>query len=140
MDNIETPMLNHLAFYCLKLEAKCLVPASTVQHILDEIADLQKLNAEFTLYSLSQKLKSVGISTEIAQSLLCCVEIEPLRMLLKTNGILHSDPLHKTFHRNALNFVLPIAISIGNNTDEGTKISLCSNKRQFASTVSRFSH
>src|SRR6218665_2484579 len=121
MLNVESPMLNKLALSFLKLEAKCLVPESTVQLVLDELADLHQLNAEFTSDSLSQKLKSVGIPNEIAQSLLRCVESEPLSMLLRRNGPLHSDHLHKTLYRKTLNFVPPIAISLGNNAGKEQK-------------------
>src|SRR6218665_2910928 len=121
MGNVESPMLNKLALFFLKLEAKCLVPAATIQLVLDELADLHQLNAEFTSDSLSQKLKAVGVSNEIAQSILRCVESQPLSMLLRRNGQLHSDHLRKTLYRKALNFVPPIAISLGNNAGKEQK-------------------
>lgn len=103
-----------LALFYLKLQAKKLVPISTVQLINEEIKKINDSHIELLSEDLNLKLKSYSLSN---------LEIEKIISEMKSNDVLskcsseflRSDYARKAFYKQHFNYVAPVDIYLGKN-------------------------
>jgi hypothetical protein len=97
-------LLRSLAMFCLKLQAKFLLPASTIQSIVDEMETFQTLGFSVALQGLYEKLVSMNIPDPIAKDI--------VRDITKNNpfktcaaGELCTHQTRQTFYKKFFKFV-----------------------------------
>jgi hypothetical protein len=64
------PFKRNLAHFYLKLQSKLLLPASTLQFIVEKIMSFHAMNQDYLFSQAKQQLISVGFSAESAGSVL----------------------------------------------------------------------
>ena len=121
----------NIAIFLIKLQAKYLIPESSVQAIVEEMYFLNQVGYEHTCYKIIQKLSEAGaidlgneqvknVANELFQNvsqLGCC--LAPLQDSVKFSsqecGKLRSEYLRKKYFKNNLKYVSPEGIYGGKN-------------------------
>lgn len=101
-----------LALCYLKMQAKYILPASTIQNIIDDFQDMHSIGQIYSSNMLLTKLQHNNISTDRAQE----ISDELLRADLFRScnmGTLRSDRTRKTYFKSNFNYVAPIEIYLG---------------------------
>jgi hypothetical protein len=111
----ESQYIDNLALFYLKLQAKFLLPGSTIQSIVDEIQNIHDLDQTLQYKRLSQKLSVFGISdvdvTEIVDDLR---NNNLFRKCMK--GELRSHQTRQTFFKKRFKYVAPKQIYLGRDS------------------------
>lgn len=111
----------NLALFYLGLQAKYLVPASTVTEIANEMKTLQDIQHECTMSTLSRELEQYGVTTE---TLMClgkkAYEQGPIQKALNENGPLTTHHRRLQYYKTHFNYVQPVEVILGYN-DIGQK-------------------
>ena len=105
----------NMALFFLGLQAKYLVPASTVSKIASEMRMLQELQHEFTMDLFSRGLQEYGVPDEALHNLGQHVyEQSPMQNTLHTNnGSLTTHHRRLQYYRKELSLVEPVQINLG---------------------------
>lgn len=102
----EKSFLEAMALFYLKLQAKLLLPASTIQEIISELHDLHLMSRDQCFFKLKEKLSVFHLDDGVSSSI-----IEELRASdLWTachGGPLRTDQTRKTFFKSQFNFIYP---------------------------------
>lgn len=111
----------NLALFYLGLQAKYLVPASTITEIANEMRTLQDIQQEYTVNVLSQELEQYGVP---AATLKCMgnnvYEKSPMHEALNANGLLSTHHRRLQYYKTHYNYVQPVEIRLGYN-EKGEK-------------------
>lgn len=105
----------NIGLFCLLLEAKYLVPNSTIQLIIQEMSQIYHIeNSSFNVIFFN-KLKELHLSDEqIEQILKSAKESSTLMLVLnQTSGIYRSRFVRDKYFKENLKFVKPIQIYLG---------------------------
>lgn len=97
----ESLFLQNLSLFYLKLQAKLLLPATTIQTIIEEFQNVHDIGLTHLLKKLSDKLTVLGIPEATIKNIIDEIKKEDL---LKTfNSVLNTDQKRKTaFKKNLL--------------------------------------
>lgn len=110
LDNFSKDM----GLFYLKLQAKKLVPISTIQLINDEIQKINDSHIEILSENLKSKLKSHNIPNSDIDKIID--DIKNNDIFSKCNSeILRSDYTRKAFYKQHFNYVAPIDVYLGKN-------------------------
>ena len=118
----EAAYLNNLARFYLKLQSKQLLPASTIQNIIEGYQEVHDLGQLHLFSHISEKLKGHGISEDDTNDLLSDLKKHDL-LTACNKGVLRTDQTRKTFFKSEFRYVDPIPIYLGEN--EKGKESFC---------------
>lgn len=111
----------NLALFFLGLQAKYIVPASTVTEIASEMRTLQDIQHEFTVKRLISDLQEHGVPQNVLQEFgKKLYDDSPLQRALASGGTLATHHRRIQFYRNNFNLVEPLQITLGHN-DQGVK-------------------
>lgn len=120
-DNIQDAYTTNLALFLLRLQAKCLVPASTITGIANEMKTLQDIQQEYTMDVLSQQLEQYGVPAETFRCLKQTVyKQSPMYETLNENGSLSTHHRRLQYYKAHYNYVDPMEVKLGYN-DNGQK-------------------
>ncbi|XP_054724735.1 uncharacterized protein LOC129235069 [Uloborus diversus] len=103
-----------LALFYLKLQAKKLVPVSTIQLINQEIQKINEYHIDLLLENLRLSLNSCSVSNFDIDKIIC--EMKENDVFSKCNSeLLRSDYARKSFYKQHFNYVAPVDIYLGRN-------------------------
>lgn len=105
----ETQFLKNLALFYLKMQAKLLIPATTIQTILEEYQEVHNAGMEYLMPKLREKITTLNLpNTEINQLLNDVFKDDIFKQCHE--GPLRSDQTRKTFFKKTFNYVEPTQI------------------------------
>lgn len=114
-ENIDDSLfLRNLALFYLKLQAKLLLPASTIQTIIEDLQSIHDISQSQLLFKLNEKLHVLGISDEAMRTLIDDLKTEDLFRTHNTHT-LKTDQRRKTVFKKQFNHVEPVPICMGQN-------------------------
>ena len=96
----------NLALFYLKLQAKLLIPASTVQLIADEFTNIHELNQEYLLAKTKIKLMAAGLACENVDSVLYEMKCSDL-LVAYNRGEFRNDYMRKKYYKQQLHYIQP---------------------------------
>lgn len=102
----QTAFLNSLALFYLKMQAKLLIPASTVQNIIEEYQEVHNSGTRCLMSKLREKLFQLNLlDSDVNEILSDIAETD----LFKTchDGPLRSDQTRKQFFKKTFSYVEP---------------------------------
>lgn len=109
-DNSLHLYLHNLAQFYLKLESELLLPASTIQTIVSELAKMQQEAHSINKKKLYQKLIEENIAPERANQILD--EVLSNDPIVKSNATLSSNYRRKKFYKEEFDYVNPETVSV----------------------------
>ena len=110
----EGEFVRHLALFYLKLQAKLLLPSSTIQTIIEHYQEIHDINQSHLLSKLNEKLTSLGLSEADINTVIDTLRNEDLHRASNTHT-LKTDHKRKTFFKSNFNYVEPLSIYFGQN-------------------------
>lgn len=115
----ETLFLQNLTLLYLKLQAKLLLPASTIQTIIEDFQNAHEIGLSHSLNILSQKLKVHGIPEATISNIIDEMNRGDL-LKLYNRGVLSTDVKRKGALKKSFNYVEPLPLFLGND-ENGTE-------------------
>lgn len=114
-ENIEDALfLRNLSLFYLKLQAKLLLPSSTIQTIIEDLQSVHDISQSQLLFKLNEKLCMLGIPEDAIKTVINDLKAEDLFRTHNTNT-LKTDQRRKTVFKNQFNYVEPVPICLGQN-------------------------
>ena len=100
--------LEQLALFYLKIQTKYLIPATTVQNIIEEMNVIHELEQENRFEKISVKLKDLGIKDEIITSVQKEISDSNLftSCVSEPKGPLRTEATRKSFYKKKKNFCM----------------------------------
>ena len=115
-ENFQEQYTENLALFYLKLQAKCLLPSSIIQTVISEFQTVHDLERDFTSQRLQQKLVELDVTENQKQAIL--EEFNSKDLLKSCNSsLLRTDYTRKAFFKKKINYVPPVPIYLGKNTN-----------------------
>jgi len=111
----KTQLLDNLALFYLRLQSKYLLPATTIQIIVDEMQTVHDLDQALTFRHLAEKLISLGISHSETSTLLADLRSSDV-FRHYNQGVLRSHHTRQTFYKNRFKHVQPVPNHLGQDT------------------------
>lgn len=109
----EDLFLKNLSLFCLKLQAKLLLPATVIQTIIEEVQEVHDV-AQLHLFSkLKEKLSGLGVPDMTITNVI--EELTKDDILKKGNNILRTDQRRKSVFKNSFSYVEPLPLYLGTN-------------------------
>ena len=103
-----------LAQFFLGLQAKYLVPASTITEIANEMKTLNAIQQEYTMDVLARELEQYGVPTATFRCLgNGAYEQSPIHKALNENGPLTTHHRRLQYYKAHYNYVQPLEVSLG---------------------------
>jgi len=81
----EGEFVRHLALFYLKLQAKLLLPSSTIQTIIEHYQEIHDINQSHLLSKLNEKLTSLGLSEADINTVIDTLKNEDLHRASNTH-------------------------------------------------------
>ena len=110
----ETLFLQNLTLLYLKLQAKLLLPASTLQTIIEDFQNAHEIGLSHVLNILSEKLKVLGIPEATISNTIDELSRGDL-LKLYNRGVLSTDYKRKGAFKESFNYVEPVPVFLGND-------------------------
>jgi hypothetical protein len=111
-----------IALFYLKLQAKFLLPATTIQSIINEFQTVHEIGQKHVVGLLKKKLLALDVSADVVDQVLG--EFNRIDILKQCNeGILRSDASRKSFYKSNFCYVEPVELYLGQ--DEAGKHRYC---------------
>ena len=107
--------LHSLALFYLKLQAKTLLPASTIQDIIDEFQQIHSVGQSNLCSKLQERLLSLNVSEPVVEQIIKEVVTEDL--LHACNSVLKTDQTRRTFFKSHVNYVEPQELYLGEDVN-----------------------
>ena len=110
-------LIDNIAMFLLKLQCKCLIPASTIDLISSELHSLHTLSLDNITSLVKIKLEVAGMHPDIVDRLLSSLHQEDAFHLAFNgeNGLLRSQHKRNSFYVNSLRYVAPQQYFVGHN-------------------------
>ncbi len=108
----QSQFFNNLALFYLKMRAKMLLPATTIQSIIEEFQELHNTGMKFVLSKVHEKLTILNLQdSEISQIL---EDVSKEDLFKKCHeGPMKSDHTRKSFFKKSFNYVESTKIYLG---------------------------
>ncbi|KAF3708595.1 hypothetical protein EXN66_Car001769 [Channa argus] len=113
----ETLFLENLALLYLKLQGKLLLPASTIQTVIEDFQNAHEISLLHSLKILSEKLKDLGIQEPTISSIIDEINSGDLLKMYNRN-VLSTDQKRKSVFKNTFNYVEPLLLGSDENDKE----------------------
>lgn len=110
----ESQFFKNVALFYLKLQAKCLLPSSVIQTIIEDFQEIHDISQSHLLFKLKEKLITLGISEADTNNVTEVMKTENLFRTCNTQP-LKTDQKRKTVFKNSFNYVEPVQICLGQN-------------------------
>ena len=108
----EESYLRTISLFYLKLQAKLLLPASTIQQIIEEFQEIHDIGLSHLFGKLQDKLAIYNIPESDVKNLLTELSREDL-LHACNSGVLRSDQTRKTFFKTQFHYVEPVQMYLG---------------------------
>lgn len=106
--------IKHASLFYLKLQAKLLLPSSTIQTIIEHDQERHDINQSHLTYKLQEKLNSLGLSEADVKTVIHTLKTGDLPSAYNTNT-LKMDHKRKAFFKSSFSYVEPVSIGLGQN-------------------------
>lgn len=110
----ESQFFENLALFYLKLQAKCLLPSSVSQTIIEDFQEIHDISQSHLLFKLKERLITLGISEADTNNVIEVMKTEDLFRTCNTQP-LKTNQKRKTVFKNSFNYVEPVQICLGQN-------------------------
>ena len=104
--------LRSVALLYLKLQAKFLLPSSTIQNIIEEYQEISGIGRAHLFSKLQENLADLNIPESDVQNLIKELSKQDLLSTFNT-GVLRSDQSRTTFFQREFDYVEPVEIYLG---------------------------
>jgi hypothetical protein len=101
-----------LALVLLKLQTKLLIPASTVQLIVDEFAVVHAINKEYVITKTTEQLNSLGIPDQTVSTVVQDMKENDLLSFCSA-GDLRNEYMRNKFFKQEFHYVEPTSYLLG---------------------------
>ena len=108
----QSQFLHNLALFYLKMQAKMLIPASTIQTIIEEFQEVHNSGIKLTLGKVHEKLTMMNLQDNEISQILDEVSKEDIFKVCH-EGPLRSDKTRKHFFKETFSYVEPTPIYLG---------------------------
>lgn len=111
-ENDSQAYLRNMSLFYLKLQGQLLIPASTIQTIVEGMQTVHELGQAYTLGKVSSLLKDMSLSDEVVTKICDCIKESDLF------SACHQGQLRTTYSRNqtfskVLNYTAPKKVALG---------------------------
>ncbi|XP_070406925.1 uncharacterized protein [Nothobranchius furzeri] len=113
----ENLFFQNLTLFYLKMQSKLLLPATTIQTIIDGFQSAHELGLSNSLNILNEKLKELGIPQATISSIIEEMNREDLLSLYNRER-LNTDAKRKAAFKESFNYVHPVPLLLGNDDDD----------------------
>lgn len=110
-ETLQEQYVRSLALFLIKLQSKHLLPAATVQQIVDEIALLHDLGKEYMIGQIKFVLGQYDVATNNIEKI--AEELLHLSAHSHANSILHTDHLRKKYFQQHFSYITPESVYLG---------------------------
>ncbi|CAK6974710.1 hypothetical protein PFLUV_G00052250 [Scomber scombrus] len=110
----ESQFFKNVALFYLKLQAKCLLPSSVIQTIIEDFQEIHDISQSHLLFKLKERLITLGISEADTNNVIEVMKNEDLFRTCNTQP-LKTNQKRKTVFKNSFNYVEPAQICLGQN-------------------------
>lgn len=107
--------LTNLALFYLRMQAKMLLPATTIQCLIEEFQEVHDSNVENMFHSLRDELMKLNISVTDINNIIGNLNKTNL-LRLYNEGVFRSDATRKTYFKNNFNYVPPKQVYLGKDS------------------------
>ena len=104
--------LTNLALFYLRMQAKMLLPASTISTLIEEFQEVCTNAVAQMFVKLRQELTELGIPLEKISNIIDGLSKENL-LAMYNEGLFRSDATRKTYFKKNFNYVEPIPVRLG---------------------------
>ncbi len=108
----ESLFLRNVTLFYLKLQAKLLLPESTIQGIVEEFQNIHDIGQSYFLSKLKEKLALLELSEERINDVIDQLSREDL-LTACNSGVLSTAQRRKTVFKQDLHYVEPVPILLG---------------------------
>ena len=115
--DFDDQFVNNVALLYLKLQGKYLLPNSTIQVIVDEMANIHNLNFEAMKSHLNKNLVELDLPQNVVANIVNDLRAKDLFSQVHDarSGVLRSQHTRFKFFKERFNFVSPVQINLGRN-------------------------
>lgn len=110
----QSQFLSNLALFYLKMQAKMLLPASTIQTIIEEFQEVHSSGMKCVLSKLHEKLSTLKLQDSEISEIIDEVSQEDLFKACN-EGALRSDKTRKSYFKKTFSYVEPTQIYLGSD-------------------------
>ncbi|KAL7389823.1 hypothetical protein ABVT39_010312 [Epinephelus coioides] len=111
-DKDRDPFLTNLALFYLRMQAKMLLPVSTISTLIEEFQEVCT-NAMSQMFSrLREELSKLEIPDEKVSSIIDGLSKENL-LKMYNEGVFRSDSTRKTYFKRNFSYVEPVKVRLG---------------------------
>lgn len=103
--------LNNLALFYLRMQAKMLLPATTIQTIIEEFQEVNNNGITHVLSKVHEQLTMLNIEDSVKRKVIDDLSKENLMKIC--NDVFRSDKTRKNFFLNNFNYVVPTKVYLG---------------------------
>lgn len=103
--------LQNVAEFYLKLESELMIPASTIQHIVTQVENIQGQGVHKLKHAVRQKLLAENVSEDITARII--KEIDDQNIFANIFNTFKTNYRRKKFYKRNMNFVEPQEVEIG---------------------------
>lgn len=115
-DQVKDNFTESLAQFYLGLQAKYLVPASTITEIANEMRTISDIQQEYTVDALACELGQYGVPKETVTSLGNSIyEQSPMHKALHEKGHLTTQHKRLKYYKSHYDYVEPVEVFLGRN-------------------------
>ena len=104
--------LTNLALFYLRMQAKMLLPATTISALIEEFQAINSNGMAHILTIISQELEKLGIPRDRINEILDGLSKENL-LKMHNEGVFRSDQTRKTFFKSNFSYVEPTQVYLG---------------------------
>lgn len=108
----QSQFLNNLALFYLKMQAKMLLPATTIQTIIEEFQEMHNSGMKYVLSKVHEKLTKLNLQDSEISQILEDVSKEDLFKECH-EGPMKSNQTRKSFFKKSFNYVEPTKVYLG---------------------------
>jgi len=112
-DEVDTDgFMNNLAMFYLRMQAKMLLPASTIQTLIEEIQEVHTTGLTHLLSRMHEELTKLNVPESDIKRLLDDLSKDNL-LKMCNEGVFRTDQTRKTFFKSRFNYVEPVKTYLG---------------------------
>jgi len=112
-DKVDTDdFMNNLAMFYLRMQAKMLLPASTIQTLIEEITEVHNTGLSHLLSRMHEELTKLNVPENDIKSIIDNLSKDNL-LKICNDGVFRTDQTRKTFFKSRFSYVEPVKTYLG---------------------------
>ena len=117
-ENLSSQYVKELSLFFMKLQGKCLLPASVIQDIITEMDAFHEVDCEILAERLTRKMESLGISQQNAMKVISEMDAcDPWKKNVRGGPLSTTYQRQKYFTENFA-YIKPVEVRLGPNAQQ----------------------